>query len=425
MIIKIMKIVIMTVGTEGDVRPHIALGEGLLARGHAVRLAADPCFETAITRAGLKFSPLTADFSGMMRHNPQALDGSNGMAAARVVVAETRRMAQDWPAQGLKAAEGATLLIGSGNVSLLAASLAERLQVPFVQTQLQPLEASHALPPVWFRPRPLPASVNFALHRTLRQTAWLLMRDTANRMRRALDLPLYPLKGPWHNPKATGGHILFGFSQHVVPRQPEWPARIAMPGYFVSAKNAAYTPDADLAHFLQAGDKPAYIGFGSMVSGEAAALAATVQAAVQHAGLRAVVGSGWSKLGQFLPTSARIHVVDHVPHEWLFSKMRLAVHHCGAGTAAAAVRAGIPTVPVPFVGDQYFWGWQLHRIGVATPTQSLRTLTAQTLADAMLQATSPHMVANADRLGSLVRAEDGTANAITQLERWGLLHRQA
>lgn len=108
-----------------------------------------------------------------------------------------------------------------------------------------------------------------------------------------------------------------------------------------------------------------------------------------------------------------------------FSKMRLAVHHCGAGTAAAAVRAGIPTVPVPFVGDQYFWGWQLHRVGVATPTQSLRTLTAQTLGDAMLQATSPHMVANADRLSSLVQAEDGVANAITQLERWGLLHKKA
>ncbi|OUI81079.1 glycosyltransferase [Acetobacter tropicalis] len=416
-----MTIVIMTVGTEGDVRPHIALGEGLLARGHAVRLAADPGFKASITKAGLEFSPLTADFAGMMRHNPQALDGGSGLAAARVVVAETRRMAQDWPAQGLKAAEGATLLIGSGNVSLLATSLAERLQVPFVQTQLQPLEASHALPPVWFRPRSLPASVTFALHRTLRQTAWLLLRHTANDMRKALDLPPYPLKGPWHDPKATGGRILFGFSPHVVPRQPEWPARIAMPGYFVSAKNADYTPDTDLARFLQAGDKPAYIGFGSMLSGEAETLAATVRDAVQRTGLRAVVGSGWSNLRRFLPNSAHIHVVNHVPHEWLFSQMRLAVHHCGAGTAAAAVRAGIPTVPVPFVGDQYFWGWQLHRIGVATPTQNLRSLTAHTLGDAMLQATSPHMVANASRLGTQVRAENGVQNAITQLEKWNIL----
>ncbi|GAL96462.1 hypothetical protein [Acetobacter tropicalis] len=101
--------------------------------------------------------------------------------------------------------------------------------------------------------------------------------------------------------------------------------------------------------------------------------------------------------------------------------MRLAVHHCGAGTAAAAVRAGIPTVPVPFVGDQYFWGWQLHRIGVATPTQNLRSLTAHTLGDAMLQATSPHMVANASRLGTQVRAENGVQNAITQLEKWNVL----
>lgn len=416
-----MTVVIMTVGTEGDIRPHIALGAGLVAQGHAVRLAADPGFAPAIAQAGLEFAPLTADFAGMMRAHPQALDGRSGAAVARVVVEETRRMAQFWPEQGLAAARNASLFIGSGNVTLLAASLAERAGVPFVQTQLQPLEASRALPPVWFRPHTLPGKANLMLHYALRQAAWLLTRSIANTMRQALDLSPYGLRGPWHNPRATGGRILYGFSQHVVPRQPEWPARIAMPGYFVAASAADYQPPSDLAAFLKTGEKPVYIGFGSMLSSEAERLAALVRDAVQLSGLRAIVSSGWSNLRRFLDNTPNLHVVDSIPHEWLFRQVRLAVHHCGAGTSAAAVRAGIPTVPVPFVGDQFFWGWQLGRIGVATPAQDMRTFSARTLATAMQQATNPDMVATATRLGQQVCAEDGVARAIIQMRIWKLL----
>ncbi|MCX2561129.1 glycosyltransferase [Acetobacter farinalis] len=416
-----MTVVIMTVGTEGDIRPHIALGAGLAARGHSVRLAADPGFAPAITQAGLEFAPLTADFAGMMRRHPQALDGRSGAAVARVVVEETRRMAQHWPEEGMAAAKNATLLIGSGNVTLLAASLAERAGVPFIQTQLQPLEASRALPPVWFRPHSLPGSMNLMLHHALRQTAWLLTRSIANNVREKLHLSPYGLRGPWHDQRAKGTHILYGFSQHVVPRQPEWPERIAMPGYFIAPTPTAWQPPPDLEAFLKAGEKPVYIGFGSMLSSEAARLASMVQEAVQRSGLRAVVGSGWSGLKRFLDNTPDLHVVDSIPHEWLFQRVRLAVHHCGAGTAAAAVRAGIPTVPVPFVGDQFFWGWQLGRIGVATPAQAIRTMSASTLAEALRQATHPAMVQAAARLGQQVRAEDGVARAIKQMADWRLL----
>ncbi|MBS1016504.1 glycosyltransferase [Acetobacter persici] len=416
-----MTIVIMTVGTEGDIRPHIALGTGLAAKGHTVRLAADPGFAPAIRQAGLEFAPLTADFAGMMRAHPQALDGRSGTAAARVVVEETRRMAQFWPEQGLAAARNARLFIGSGNVTLLAASLAERAGVPFVQTQLQPLDASRALPPVWFRPHPLPGAANLLLHAALRQAAWVLTRSIANSVRQSLGLSPYGLRGPWHNPHATGGRILYGFSQHVVPRQPEWPARIAMPGYFVTPPAAEYQPASDLAAFLKAGEKPVYIGFGSMLSAEAERLAALVRDAARISGLRVLVSSGWSNLRRFLDNTPDLHVIDTIPHEWLFRQVRLAVHHCGAGTSAAAVRAGIPTVPVPFVGDQFFWGWQLGRIGVATCRQDMRTLTGQQLAEAMQQATHPTMTDAARTLGQKVRAENGVVRAISQMKDWGLI----
>ncbi|AEM41153.1 glycosyltransferase [Ketogulonicigenium vulgare] len=416
-----MTIVIMTVGTEGDVRPHIALAQAMVKAGLDVRLAADRGFSAAVAAAGIAFAPLTADFAGMMRRNPQALGRGKSTAAARVVIRETREMARHWPAEAAAAAQGASLLIGSGNISLVAASLAEKYDIPFVQTQLQPLDSSRALPPVWLPPRRLPGAVNLALHRLLRQTAWLLTRGIANDMRRTLQLPPYPVKGPWHNAKATGGKVLFGFSPHVVPRQPEWAPRIAMPGYFVLPPAADFTPPDGLADFLAAGERPVYIGFGSMHTAAAPELAAIIKQAVRLIGRRAVVGSGWAQLGDYLGDDPHIFCVGSISHEWLFPRVAAAVHHCGAGTAAAAVRAGIPTVPVPFVGDQYFWGWQLGQAGVATPALDLRNLNAPALAEAISDALSPQMRDAAAALGEKVRAENGAEAAITQLRAWDLL----
>jgi UDP:flavonoid glycosyltransferase YjiC (YdhE family) len=207
----------------------------------------------------------------------------------------------------------------------------------------------------------------------------------------------------------------------VVPRQPEWPERIAMPGYFILKEAEHYTPHSELEQFLSDGPTPIYVGFGSMVSNRACDLADVVLEAVQLSGCRAVIGSGWAGLDGYLGRCDNILLIGSVPHDWLFSRVALAVHHCGAGTTAAAVRAGIPTVPVPFVGDQFFWGWQLQRLGVATPRLERRGLTAARLAEAIQLARKPEMIARAAALGRRVRSEDGVAAAVRQLERWGLL----
>ncbi|ARO14861.1 sterol 3beta-glucosyltransferase [Ketogulonicigenium robustum] len=416
-----MTTLIMTVGTEGDVRPHIALGRAMMRRGLPVRLAADTGFEGQIRAAGLDYAPVTADFAGMLRRNPAALGRGKSAAAAKVVIRETREMARHWPREALAAADGVRLFIGSGNISLVAASLAEMRGLPFVQTQLQPLETSRALPPVWLPPTRLRGGMNVALHRLLRQTSWLLTRSIANEMRDALGLPRYGLKGPWHDPKATGGKVLLGVSPHVVPRQPEWGDRFALPGYFVLPPADDFTPPPALAAFLAAGPLPIYLGFGSMNTGEAGRLAATIKAAARLAGVRAVVGSGWAGLGSYLQDDPQIHVVGNIPHEWLFARVAAAVHHCGAGTAAAAVRAGVPTIPVPFVGDQFFWAWQLCQIGVATPALRVADLSPDALAQAMGAALSPPLQQAAAALGQKVRAEDGADAAVTQLQAWGFV----
>ena len=419
------RVVIFTVGTEGDARPYVALGQGLARHGHQVVIATSREFEPFVRGHGLGFSPITADFLELMARNKTVMDRRSQLAMLRTLMAETRRMARAWAEEGMAAASNADLVIGSGNVSLLAASVAERLGVPLVRSQLQPFDPSRDLPPPLFRPLPfrLPGSLNMALYRLLRVLAWRLMRGSVDEVRAGLDLPAYPAGGPWALPYAAGGRILYGFSRHVVPRQPEWPARIAMPGYFILDHADRYQPSAELAGFLQAGPKPIYIGFGSMVTGRAVELARLVVTAVARSGRRAVISSGWAGLAAHLPRSDDILAVSGVPHEWLFPRMALAVHHCGAGTTAAAVRAGIPTVPVPFVGDQFFWAWQLGRLGVATDRLERRSLTPGRLAEAIGEAGTPRMRDAALALGVRVRSEDGVEAAIRQLGDWGLLRR--
>ena len=382
------RVVIFTVGTEGDARPYVALAQGLARHGHQAVIATSREFEPFVRGHGLDFSPITADFSELMARNKTVMDRRSQLAMLRALMSETRRMAHTWAEEGMAAASNADLVIGSGNVSLLAASVAERLGVPLVRSQLQPFDPNRDLPPPLFRPLPfrLPGSLNMALYRVLRVLAWRLMRGPVDEVRAGLDLPAYPPGGPWALPHAAGGRILYGFSRHVVPRQPEWPARIAMPGYFILDQADRYQPSAALAGFLQAGPKPIYVGFGSMVTSRAVELARLVAAAVSRSGRRAVISSGWAGLAAHLPRSDNILAVSGVPHEWLFPKVALAVHHCGAGTTAAAVRAGIPTVPVPFVGDQFFWAWQLGRLGVATDRLERRSLTPGRLAAEIVQA---------------------------------------
>jgi UDP:flavonoid glycosyltransferase YjiC (YdhE family) len=418
-----IRIVIFTVGTEGDARPYAALAQGLADAGHDVVVATSREFEGFVRAHGLGFAPLTADFLEMMRRSKAVIDRRSQIAMVRTLMSETRRMAESWADESLAAAAGADLVIGSGNVSLIGASVAEKLGIPYVRSQLQPFDPSRALPPVLFRPPavPLPGAINLALYRVLRVIAWRMMQRAVNGVRHDLGLRPYPWTGPWALSYGAGGRILYGFSAQVVPRQPEWPERIAMPGYFILKEAERYTPPLALEQFLSDGPAPIYIGFGSMVSSKARDLARVVVEAVRLSGHRALVGTGWAGLGDDLDCSDDMLVVGSVPHDWLFPRVALAVHHCGAGTTAAAVRAGIPTVPVPFVGDQFFWAWQLGRLGVATPSLDRRRLTAAQLAEAIRLAGKPKMIERAAALGERVRAEDGVAAAIRQLERWGLL----
>jgi sterol 3beta-glucosyltransferase len=417
-------VVIFTIGTQGDVRPCVALGQGLHRAGYPVRIATSGNFAELVRHAGLEFYPLTADFQAMLESDRSIGDqGLNPRAMIRIFRDHYANWAANWVQEGLAASQGAGLLIGVSNSIMLAKALSEALTIPFAIARLQPCTLSRILPPVMLISscRKLPGVVSLGAHYLIFKLLWDVMRPAINDIvRPQLGLPLYPWYGPYFRDLHTAKAIN-GFSQHVLPRPADWPDNSQVTGYWFFDQTEWRRPEA-LSQFLTAGPKPVYIGFGSMVSSSARAFTQTVLDAVKKSGRRAVLATGWGGLdGEEGPQDEQIFFLRHAPHDCLFPLMSAAVHHGGAGTAAAAVRAGIPSVIVPFFGDQPFWARCLNRQGVAPLALERKSLTADGLASALAATQQPTMIQMAAALGRAVRAEDGIGEAVRCLRAWDLL----
>lgn len=415
-------IAIFTIGTQGDIRPCVALGVGLQRAGYPVRIVTSDNFETMVRAAGLDFFPLTANFQTLLDSNREIADqGLNFAAMARISRRFYSEWATHWAREGMAAAEGAGLLIGVANSTLLAKAVSEARGIPFVGAQLQPLTPSRFMPPlVLSGAGKLPQAMNMPLYHVLRLLVWHVMKPAINDIvRPQLGLPRYPWYGPYfHNQQHR---VLYGFSRHVVPRPADWPDTAQITGYWF-LDQPEWQPSQALHDFLAAGPKPVYVGFGSMISTEAESFTANVLDAVRRSGQRAVLATGWGGLaGEEDTQDGPILFIRGAPHDWLFPRMAAAVHHGGAGTTAAAVRAGIPSVIVPFFGDQPFWARCLQREGAAPPILDRKQLSADALKNAIDSALQESMRRAAAALGERVRAEDGVGAAVRCLQEWGLL----
>jgi sterol 3beta-glucosyltransferase len=420
-------IVIFTIGTQGDVRPCVALGQGLHRAGYPVRIATSGNFAEMVRHTGLEFYPVTADFQAMLEADHSIGNkGLNLREMARIFRERYTQWAANWVQEGLAASEGAGLLIGVSNAILLAKALSEARSIPFAIARLQPVTRSEILPPIMLSisRRKVPGVVSLGAHYLMYKLLWDVMRPAVNGIvRPQLGLPPYSWRGPYFD-ELHRANVLNGFSQHVLPRPADWTENSQVTGYWFLDQPQWRPPEA-LSRFLAAGPKPVYIGFGSMVSSNAAVFTQTILDGVKKSGQRAVLATGWGALGGTEgPQNDQIFFLRHAPHDGLFPLMSAAVHHGGAGTTAAAARAGIPSVVVPFFGDQPFWAHCLNLRGVAPPALERKSLTSDALASALLATQQPAMIRTAAALGRAIRKEDGTGEAVEWLRRWGLLSTQ-
>ena len=416
-------IVLITLGTQGDIRPLLGFAVGLHQRGHHVRILTSVNFKHQIEREGISFYPLTGNYQELIQSNPDLCEkGLDLFAMIGLTRKQMLTWSEDWVEQGLVACQGASLLLGTSNASLLAAALGERLSLPIAYAQLQPLTPSRYLPNLIMPTRAIPGFIKQGINHSLRLAAWHVMQPAINQIvRPQLGLPPYPWYGPYFHPK-TAVRVLYGFSSQLLRRPLDWPDNVHICGYW-RLDQSSWVPPPDLLDFLSAGPPPIYIGFGSMPSTDARAFTHCIIAAVEQCGLRAVIASGWGGLLSNVDDidRSRFFILLDAPHSWLFPRMAAAVHHGGAGTTGAALTAGIPSVVIPFYGDQPFWAHCLAQQRLAPPALTRRLLTPEILAQALREVCRPQMRKRAAMIGERIRQEDGIGSAIGQLMRWGIL----
>jgi UDP:flavonoid glycosyltransferase YjiC (YdhE family) len=299
-------------------------------------------------------------------------------------------------------------------VAPLGYQVAEAAGVPWAGVFLQPIAPTTAFGSVLLGGRSLGGPVNYAVTAAANYVSRTLYAGPVQDLRRKLGLPHEPIGtlSSWQD----GGRwpTFHGFSTAVVQRPADWRPQLEVVGYWWP-EHAGWQPPPELADFLAAGAKPVFIGFGSMGPGQGERLSGRVLEAVRTARVRAVVQAGWAGLD--VSSSADVITVGEVPHDWLFPRVAAVVHHAGAGTTAAGLRAGVPAAPVPVLADQPFWADRLHRLGAASAPIPLSRLTADRLAAAVREVTTnPHRTARAQAIAARLRDEDGAARILVWLE---------
>jgi UDP:flavonoid glycosyltransferase YjiC (YdhE family) len=412
----------VAIGSRGDVQPYIALASGLRSAGYAVLLATHDEFEDWVRGHGLDFAAVAG--------SPRALlnteDGrrwlesdGNPLTFTRQLYRLARSQSKQMMSQVAAACRSADLLLCSTLGLFSVPHVAEKYGIPWLPAPLQPLQPTRAFhnsiipaPPGWL---PFKGAYHQFSYDGARWLLWTFLGGLVNEARReVLDLP--PTDSTvWG--MGTTPLVLYGYSAHLAPRPPDWDARAVLCGQWFLDAPAAFEPPADLRAFLEAGAPPVYIGFGSMNTRDPAATAQIALDALAQTGQRGVLLTGWGGLHKGdLPDS--IIAIDSIPHDWLFPRMAAVVHHGGVGTTAAGIRAGVPSILVPFFADQHFWGGRVATLGVGTPPIPRSQLTAVKLADAIRVAVSDGALrARAAALGARLGAEQGVTNAVEALAR--------
>ncbi len=420
-----MRIVIIASGSRGDVQPYIALAKGLQAAGNDVRLVSHQNYATLAQSHGIEFWPVEGDVQTIVQDQAMQarIEKGNFLSLLAQMAKEAKRGAVYFAGTSLAAGRGMDLVLAGMGGLFTGIALAEKLDLPFFQAYLVPFTptwefASVLVPnlPAW-----LGGSARRVSHHLTRQVIWQGFRlgDQLARLN-VLGLPKASFWGPYRSDQTRGLPILYGFSPAVLPAPSDWGTEVHVTGYWFLDAAEEWKPPPALADFLEAGPPPIYIGFGSMSVRNPEQSAGLVLDALRRSSQRAIILSGWGGLRMAdLPESALM--VDSVPHAWLFPRLAAVVHHGGAGTTAAGLRAGVPSIIVPFFGDQPFWGRRIVQLGVGPEPIAHKKLTVDHLAQALERAvTDKEMRSRAASLGVKIRAEDGVGSAVEIIQRSGI-----
>lgn len=411
-----MQIVMLIVGTRGDVQPFIAIGKRLQDYGHRVRLATHANFKDFVMTTGLEFYPLGGDpkiLAGYMVKNKGFLPATPSEIPIQ------RKQIRDIIFSLLPACKDPDIDTGvSFSADAIIANpaayghvhVAEALNVPIHIIFTMPWTATCEFPHPFSRVK---QSAGYKLsYQIVDSFVWLGIRDMINDLRKK-KLKLRPVT------YISGTHAYsndiphaYVWSPYIVPKPKDWGPKIDVVGFCFLDLASNYEPPEPLLRWLGNGDKPIYIGFGSLPVPEPDKLTKIIVQALEITGQRGIINKGWGGLGNLEEPKEFVHVLDNVPHDWLFLQCKAVVHHGGAGTTAAGLKAACPTTIIPFFGDQFFWGSIVHARGLGAAPVPVEQLQLDSLVDAIKFMIDPKVKERAVELAKAIESEDGVDGAV-------------
>ncbi len=408
-----MNILMVASGTRGDVQPVLAVAKGLQRAGNTVKIVAGSNFAAWITAHGVGFVG-TLDMEAMMQSEPGMNWVENG-SNPRIQLTQMRLLLEEhWRLLTqpiLDHIAWTDLVLGGFTSEPFLETICTTFRKPLITLYLQPTRPTRSgmasAQPIF----PTRYSIfNLWIGQFAQRLLWGVAASTTNQLRGQLGLPPHAFSD--YQKRVRTIPVIHGVSRHVVPHANDWDAHIHTAGYWFLDESADWQPPTALEEFLDAGPPPVYIGFGSMSASDPQATATLVKSALDRTGQRGILAKGWSGTIE-IANDTHLFILEKAPHDWLFPRMAGVVHHGGAGTTAAGLRAGKPAFIVPHMADQPFWGRRVHELGVGVKPVPRPKLTEAALAEGIQQLTTHRgMQEKAKLLGEKIRSEDGVTRAI-------------
>lgn len=400
-------ITILCSGSRGDFQPYIALAQQLKKLGKDVRITGSKSFEGYIRSYGIDVYPIEADVE-TLNVDPKLLQDA-GSADNPLKMFLTFNKMKDYGIHMVEdyysACEGSELIIYHPGCTI-GYFAAKKLGIPSVLASPFPMhKTKEYLSVVLYgkiKSNALTKKISYSM---IQGMLWIASKDSVKGFwKKQFGQAPDNFGCPFERHTDKRHPAIVSCSNFVFKRPDDWNENIYQNGYWFVEEPCDYTPSDELAAFLDAGDKPVYIGFGSMTSIEKhEGLAELAVRAIIKSGNRGII----SGLGRPANLPKDIIAIDSIPHSWLFERVSAVCHHGGAGTTAAGFKAGVPSIIVPFSNDQFSWAHRAFDLGVGAKPIPKKELNSNKLSEAIRFALTDNIVSNSKSLGQQINTENG------------------
>ncbi len=399
-----MLITILTTGTRGDTQPFLALGLALKKKGHRVRIAASEGFKDFIEDYGLEFAATRGDVAKIASSDlvKDAVNADNPLKFFKSMKNEKlESLFLDMQHDLHKACHGSDVILYHPGATI-GYFVAQEMNIPSVLATPFPMTPTKEYANLLFyNGIRLGKTYNKLTHKIFEQGFWMMTSSPLKKYWiKTFGKAPKNFSCPFTKQRTEASPTVTSCSPLVFDRPIDCSENVHYEGYWFLDCDDSYQPPEDLKSFLESGEPPVYVGFGSVIDKDnASQTTAMVMEALKRAGKRGILATGWNGMEIPKDISKDIFFIKAAPHDWLFPKMAAVVHHGGAGTTAAGLRAGVPGLIIPYGNDQFAWGRRIYELGVGAKAIPRKQLTAENLAEAISYTQNCEIKKKAKELG--------------------------